>query len=46
MSAVVYDTIMSAIHNTICSGQAKLTVVYDTIMSAIHNCSVQSRQVG
>ena len=34
---VVYDTILSAIHNAVSIAAASETVVYDTILSAIHN---------
>ena len=37
MSPVVYDTILSAIHNIPMSAILRRRVVYDTILSAIHN---------
>ena len=37
--AVVYDTILSAIHNRLQSTVRCVGVVYDTILSAIHNIS-------
>ena len=40
MSPVVYDTILSAIHNADRDGMQHDIVVYDTILSAIHNTTL------
>ena len=34
---IVYDTILSAIHNSPCRSAFSCSIVYDTILSAIHN---------
>ena len=37
MLSIVYDTILSAIHNYILALSSDVLIVYDTILSAIHN---------
>ena len=36
-SGIVYDTILSAIHNLVALQVITTSIVYDTILSAIHN---------